>query len=221
MVASTGNKIGHKCRTIPYNLTNQDLQILTRCFKHDGKIRSPTKAKLWYLISGSKKELSYSEIRYILKYIDDEYKYNVESKMKYGFWDSDLATHFNMKKSRYLKLTPARFSKCLSVYKERRNPGQKKTRDLIEKILQDKDNELLLPLNDDNVKEIVTEEKEVKVNEPVEVVVVKEEKEHKDTNDIIQSLDDFDDLTPICTIINDSPKSIMDKKVISSQCVII
>lgn len=63
-----------KARTVPFMLTNLDKHIIVKCFRKDGKIRAPTKSKIYHLISGHKDNLTYSEIRYILKYIDDEYK---------------------------------------------------------------------------------------------------------------------------------------------------
>lgn len=194
-----------KCRIVPLTLTNLDKQILVKCFRKDGKIRSPTKSKLYHLLSGIKVQLTYSEIRYILKYIDDEYKYNAESKLKEGLWNRDMINLFNMP-TKPCRLTATSFNKALSVYKEKRTSGQKKTQEMLEKLIRAKE-----------------EEEENKYKLPSEELIYDDNDDNDkflnnnlNISDTYFELDDLQNLPAI-----DSPKSIIEETSITTHCNII
>lgn len=107
------------------NLNDIDKNIIMRCFRNDGKIRSPTKTKLYNYISGFKPELTYNEIRYIVQYIDPEYQCDVEERLKSGIWNRDLKTYFNITDDNITKFSSSSFIKQFNQ-KEKRTLGQKK-----------------------------------------------------------------------------------------------
>lgn len=107
------------------NLSDIDKNIIMRCFRNDGKIRSPTKAKLYNYISGFKPELTYNEIRYIVQYIDPEYQCDVEERLKNGIWNRDLKSYFNITDDNITKFSSSSFIKQFNQ-KEKRTLGQKK-----------------------------------------------------------------------------------------------
>lgn len=107
------------------NLSDIDKNIIMRCFRNDGKIRSPTKTKLYNYISGFKPELTYNEIRYIVQYIDPEYQCDVEERLKNGIWNRDLKSYFNITDDNITKFSSSSFIKQFNQ-KEKRTLGQKK-----------------------------------------------------------------------------------------------
>lgn len=106
-------------------LNDIDKNIIMRCFRNDGKIRSPTKTKLYNYISGFKPELTYNEIRYIVQYIDPEYQCDVEERLKNGIWNRNLKTYFNITNENITKFSSSSFIKQFNQ-KEKRTLGQKK-----------------------------------------------------------------------------------------------
>lgn len=199
-----------KCRIVPLTLTNLDKQILVKCFRKDGKIRAPTKSKLYHLLSGNKDQLTYSEIRYILKYIDDEYKYNAESKLKEGLWNRDMINLFNMP-TKLCKLTATSFNKALSVYKEKRTPGQKKTQEMLEKLLkvkeEEEENRYKLPYEELNDNEVINSNNNIS-DSPI----------YKSNYLDLCDLDNLTTNSSYNSSTGDSPKSIIEQTSISTQC---
>lgn len=196
-----------KARTVPFMLTNLDKHIIVKCFRKDGKIRAPTKSKIYHLISGHKDNLTYSEIRYILKYIDDEYKYNVESKLKDGLWNRDLANHFNLP-TKVGRLTATSFNKALGAYIEKRETKkQKETKQLMENYIKMKQEEEKLP-----PEETDTDFIHVKQEEIMESPIYKSN---------YFDLTDLDNNNEYSIYNCNSPKSIMEDTSIKSQCSIL
>lgn len=187
-----------KCRIVPLTLTNLDKQILVKCFRKDGKIRAPTKSKLYHLLSGNKDQLTYSEIRYILKYIDDEYKYNAESKLKEGLWNREC------------KLTATSFNKALSVYKEKRTPGQKKTQEMLDKLLkvkeEEEENRYKLPYEELNDNEVINSNNNIS-DSPI----------YKSNYLDLCDLDNLTTNSSYNSSTGDSPKSIIEQTSISTN----
>lgn len=106
-------------------LSNLDKYILLYTFRNDGKIRSPTKTKLYNFISGMKPQLTYNEIRYILQYIDPEYQIDVEERLKKGLWNRDMKKVFGIVEELLPPFSSSSFLKFFNQ-KEKRTLGQKK-----------------------------------------------------------------------------------------------
>lgn len=106
-------------------LSNLDKYILLYTFRNDGKIRSPTKTKLYNFVSGMKPELTYNEIRYILQYIDPEYQIDVEERLKKGLWNRDMKKVFGIVEELLPIFSSSSFLKFFNQ-KEKRTLGQKK-----------------------------------------------------------------------------------------------
>lgn len=192
----------HKFRTVPYNFWNSDKQILINCFRKDGKMRAPTKSKLWNLICGEKKELTYSEIRYILKYVDEQYRLDLEYRFKNGCWWDESKEKLIQRLGisdvdETVRITPNMFLECVNKIKEKRNPSFEKTHQLLESIIMMNHEANILPPppppND---------------NKEIEEIQVKLENDNDNVN-----LTDYD-LSPI------SPRSIKDEYINNNQCLV-
>lgn len=142
-------KVEHKTRLVEYNLSDVDKLIIINCFKNDGKMRAPTKSKIWYLLSGNKIFLTYSEIRMILKYIEPIYQYDVEFRLKNGKWwngnEERFKQLFGIKDDE--KASVIEFRDKVDKNKEKRNPSQMRTQEMIQQIIDDihKQQEFTLP----------------------------------------------------------------------------
>lgn len=142
-------KVEHKTRLVEYNLSDVDKLIIINCFKNDGKMRAPTKSKIWYLLSGNKIFLTYSEIRMILKYIEPIYQYDVEFRLKNGKWwngnEERFKQLFGIKDDE--KASVIEFRDKVDKNKEQRNPSQIRTQEMIQQIIDDihKQQEFTLP----------------------------------------------------------------------------
>lgn len=142
-------KVEHKTRLVEYNLSDVDKLIIINCFKNDGKMRAPTKSKIWYLLSGNKIFLTYSEIRMILKYIEPIYQYDVEFRLKNGKWwngnEERFKQLFGIKDDD--KASVIEFRDKVDKNKEKRNPSQIRTQEMIQQIIDDihKQQEFTLP----------------------------------------------------------------------------
>lgn len=142
-------KVEHKTRLVEYNLSDVDKLIIINCFKNDGKMRAPTKSKIWYLLSGNKIFLTYSEIRMILKYIEPIYQYDVEFRLKNGKWwngnEERFKQLFGIKDDE--KASVIEFRDKVDKNKEKRNPSQIRTQEMIQQIIDDihKQQEFTLP----------------------------------------------------------------------------
>lgn len=142
-------KVEHKTRLVEYNLSDVDKLIIISCFKNDGKMRAPTKSKIWYLLSGNKIFLTYSEIRMILKYIEPIYQYDVEFRLKNGKWwngnEERFKQLFGIKDDE--KASVIEFRDKVDKNKEKRNPSQIRTQEMIQQMIDDmyKQQEFTLP----------------------------------------------------------------------------
>lgn len=194
-------------RTAPNYLSDLDKQVIIKCFRNDGSIRAPSKANLWNLLSTDKKYFTYPEIRYIVKYIRDEYKCDIEILLKNGEWSRDFRTVFELKDN--LKLTMNDFMDTFTTKEKRilrkENPKKRgrKPKSLKQNTISTSTDDDVLPLT----------------------IPVKEEKQ-QEIIDITSDTSDTDDDNDELYINNDSnilssPNSIMDSTLNNQQCSIL